>query len=287
MTATAALVGRQAELQRLERALDAADAGRPWAVGVSGEPGIGKSRLLGELGARAAARGHRVVAGRGAELERDVPFALWVDVLEGPAAAPGALDGLAPEQLAELAVALPAIGVAPAAGAERHRVARAVRALLGRLAAERPVTVLLDDAHWADPASADVIALLLHRPPDGPVLLVAAARTARAPVLEAGLEAAARRGAAEVIEVGALAPEAADALLPPALGRTARARLYRESGGNPFYLEALARAEREAAAGGLRRRAATAVTAPHQARRSRHAPATAATAPRPATAATH
>jgi DNA-binding CsgD family transcriptional regulator len=130
----------------------------------------------------------------------------------------------------------------PAAAVERHRVAGAIRGLLARLAAARPVTVLLDDAHWADPASADVIGLLLHRPPAGRVLLALAARAERAPGLEAALETATRHGGAAIVRLGPLSPAATDALLPASLGPTARARLHRESGGNPFYLEALVRA---------------------------------------------
>ena len=82
-----------------------------------------------------------VVAGRAAELERDVPFALWVDALDGHLGEHGAavLEGLAADELADLAVALPTVAriaaVAPAAAVERHRVARAVRGLLARLAA--------------------------------------------------------------------------------------------------------------------------------------------------------
>jgi predicted ATPase len=63
-------------------------------------------------------------------------------------------------------------------------VARAVRALLERVAAERPVALLLDDVHWADPASAEVLALLLHRPPRAGVLMALAARAERAAWLE-------------------------------------------------------------------------------------------------------
>ena len=224
--------------------------------GSSGEPGIGKSRLLGELGGRAEDRGHVVVAGRAAELERDVPFAVWSDALDGHLGERGAevLEGLAADEVADLALALPAVArmaeVAPAVAVERHRVARAVRLLLARLAAARPLTLLLDDVHWADPASADVIALLLHRPPDGAVLLALAARTGRAPALEARLETAARHRAGEMVEVGPLSRDAADALMP-GVGSTAQARLYAESGGNPFYLEELARAG-PAAPGGAR-----------------------------------
>jgi len=239
MDATAPpLVGREPEVAALERALATVAGGRPWVVGITGEPGIGKSRLLGELARRAADRGHLVVAGRAAELERDVPFALWAEALE-PRLDAAALEALTVDELADLAVALPAAGVAPAATGERHRVARAVRRLLERLAAERPVTVLLDDVHWADPASADVIALLLHRPPPRPVLLALAARSGRAPALEAALQSAVRHDGAEALAIGALSRAAADALLPATLGPATREHLFRESGGNPFYLEAL------------------------------------------------
>src|SRR5262245_33988902 len=187
------LVGRDAELRAIEQALSTVASGRWRAVGVLGEPGIGKSRLLGELGVRAAARGALVLAGRAAELERDVPFALWVEALGAHvAAAPDqALAELGEDGLADLAVALPAVarstGVAPAPAVERHRVARAVRALLDGWARRRPVTVLLDDVHWADPASADVIALLLHRGTRTGVLLALAARSGRATALEDAL----------------------------------------------------------------------------------------------------
>ncbi|HZB75114.1 MAG TPA: AAA family ATPase, partial [Solirubrobacteraceae bacterium] len=247
MSAAEVLVGRDAELRALERALEALDGGEPRALGLVGEPGIGKSRLLGELGRRAACRGHVVLAGRASELERDVPFALWVDALDDQVGRHGAalVKGMAADELAELAVALPAIAriaaVAPAAAVERHRVARAVRDLLARLAAARPVTLLLDDVHWADPASADVIALLVHRPPEAGVLLALTARTGRARGLEARLETAMRHRTADVVEVGPIPRDAADALMP-GVGSTARARLYAESGGNPFYLEELVRA---------------------------------------------
>jgi DNA-binding NarL/FixJ family response regulator len=244
ISVTGLLVGRDSELHALERALELVERGEPRAVGIVGEPGIGKSRLLGALGAQAVERGHRVAGGRAAELERDVPFALWVDALDGHLSA-DALRGMPDDELADLAVALPAVarmtGVAPAAAVERHRVARAVRGLLARLAAQRPLTLLLDDVHWADPASADVIALVLHRPPSGAVLLALATRTGRAPALEARVQTAARHRVADVVDVGPLSRAAADALMP-GLGSTARQRLYAESGGNPFYLEELLRA---------------------------------------------
>ncbi len=242
------LVGRREELAALERALVAVERGDARAVGLLGEPGIGKSRLLGELGGRAQELGLLVLAGRASELERDLPFALLVDSLErlDREELSRAVEEVEAEQRVELAAVLPAVASpaeaepVPALG-ERHRVARAMRALLERLAAKRPLALLVDDVHWADPASADVLTLLLHRPPAGGVLLALAARARRAPGLEGALAAAQQNGTAELVELGPLPPEAA-AQLVPGVGREARERLYRESGGNPFYLQELARA---------------------------------------------
>jgi ATP/maltotriose-dependent transcriptional regulator MalT len=238
------LVGRRHELGILERALEEVESASTRAVGLRGEPGIGKTRLLSELAERAQERGHLVLAGRAAELERDLPFALLVDTLDRRLAKdpPRRLDM---EHLAHLAAVLPSVagmpGVEPAGTDGRHRVARGVRALLELLSGPRPVTVLLDDVQWADAASADVLALLLHRPPQKRVLLVMATRAGRAPDLEVALDTAVRNGSAEVVDVGPLSREDAERLLQ-SLRRSARERLYRESGGNPFYLEALVRA---------------------------------------------
>jgi hypothetical protein len=178
-------------------------------------------------------------------------FALLLDALEpfvsGEAVA-RAIAELEGWQQRELAALLPAVGrlvgVEWASGSdERHRLARAVRALVERVAAERPLALLLDDVHWADPASADVLALLLHRPPRAGVLLGLAARARRAPALESVLAAAVQRGTGEVLELGPL-PLAAVAELLPGAGPATRERLYRESGGNPFYLQELFRAGR-------------------------------------------
>jgi ATP/maltotriose-dependent transcriptional regulator MalT len=244
-TAQPALIGRRHEIGVFDRSVAAVERGPSHAIGLRGEPGIGKSRLLAELSSRAEERGHLVLRGRATELERDLPFALLIDAFDRQVAAepPRRLDD---EHLAQLAGALPAVagmpGVEPAESPDgRHPVARAVRALLELLAAERPVTILLDDVQWADAASTDVLALLLHRPPRTRVLLALATRAGRAPDLEAALEAAVRNESAEVLDVGPLSRKEADRLMAP-LRRAARERVYLESGGNPFYLEALARA---------------------------------------------
>ena len=64
---------------------------------------------------------------------------------------------------------------------ERYRAHRAVRELLERLALRRPLVLVLDDVHWADPASVELLAALLRRPPDAAVLLVMAGRPRQLP----------------------------------------------------------------------------------------------------------
>jgi predicted ATPase len=87
------LIGRGEELAALERALDEVAAGHPPAIALSGEAGIGKTRLLAELERLAERRGHLVLSGRASELERDLPYWLFVDALDAH------LRSLAPDHL--------------------------------------------------------------------------------------------------------------------------------------------------------------------------------------------
>src|SRR5262252_8431869 len=79
---TGHFVGRADELASLERILDELDRGCPGAIEVAGEPGIGKTRLLREVAARAGARGHLVLSGAASEFENDLPFSVFVDALD-------------------------------------------------------------------------------------------------------------------------------------------------------------------------------------------------------------
>src|SRR5262249_44824967 len=107
-------------------------------------------------------------------------------------------------------------------------------------AARQPTVVALDDVHWADAASVEVIAHLLRRF-RGPVLGVLAARQ-RPALLAVVLDEATRRGYGGRIGLAPLEPPQAAALVAPGLDAGGRAPLYRQSGGNPFYLEQLSRA---------------------------------------------
>src|SRR6478736_9330692 len=104
-------VGRRSELSLLDAALDELDAGRDRAVEIVGAAGIGKTRLLTELAARADARGHIVLGGAGADLERDLPFWVFVDALDDYLAGvePRRLTNLDEDVRVELAQVFPSL----------------------------------------------------------------------------------------------------------------------------------------------------------------------------------
>ncbi len=243
------LVGRVAELDRLIGALGRLQRRQSGAVELLGPAGIGKTRLLAEFRDRVEADGTLVLGGRGAEQERDLPFWVFVDALDDYVAGlePRRLQGLDDEMRAELGQVFPSLSTFVTGGhstlqIERYRMHRAVRELLELLAATRPLVLVLDDFHWADPASAELMGALLRRPPAARVLMVLAARPRQLPApVTAALERTHREGVLDRIELGPLTRgEALELIGHPGEDPVATA-LYEESGGNPFYLEQLAR----------------------------------------------
>src|SRR5262245_55535239 len=248
------LVGRAEEIESLELVLDALNGGTPQAIELVGEPGIGKTRLLRELACRAELRGHIVLWGSASELERELPFSVFVHALDEYVGSvdPILLEALDRDVQAELAHVLPSLsalgaGYEVALQHERYRSHRAVRGLLEQLAHAQPLVLVLDDFQWADPASVELLGALLRRPPVAPVLTALALRPRQAPErFAAALEQADRAALLTRVEIDALTLDDALALLGERVDATDAARLYRESGGNPFYLEQLARSAERA-----------------------------------------
>jgi len=238
------LAGRAHEIEVLERAVGDAAEGGVRVVALAGEAGIGKSALLDHAMDAARARGMLVLDGRGAEHEREVPFGLVVDALDDVVAAmhPARLATAGPE----LAAVLPAAArddVAPVAlggPAERFRYHRALRGLLELLGRERPVLLALDDVHWADEASFELLLHVLRRPPRVGFALVVALRPSAAltRLRDAGRRAP---GWTELVPAP-LERDAALAVVGDALPAAARERVLRDAAGNPLFLRELARA---------------------------------------------
>ena len=243
------LVGRVDELGELDRLLDQLDLGEPAALELVGEAGIGKTRLLAELAARAEARGCLVLAGSASELESDLPYWVFVDALDEylQGLPPGTLAAFEGDERVRLAQVFPSLsGLAAADEAvspqERYRTHRSVRDLLASLTSTKPLVLLLDDLHWADPASIDLVGALLRQPPAGRMLMAMAARPRQAADrLSAALERSLRAGILVRLEPGALTLVEARELLGDGAAAASAAVLHEESGGNPFYLEQLAR----------------------------------------------
>ncbi len=241
-------MGREHELEVVEQLLDGACAGEARILCVAGEPGIGKTRLLAEVAGRAEKHGCLVLEGGAAEFEGELPFGVLVDALEEhlESLAPSAYQRLATEDLGELAGVFPALrsldpkSDQPTTAAERFRAHRAVCALLEHLAVSRPLLLALDDLHWADGASLELVSHLLRRRPPAALLVAVAFRRGQ---VDRALESTIQRGLRETdawIDLGPL-PRAEAQTLVVGAGPADYGRLYEASGGNPFYLLELAR----------------------------------------------
>ena len=166
------LVGRTAEFGRLIRLLDQAAAGEPVVALVSGDAGMGKTRLVAEVSVAAAGQGFMVLSGRCAELGDSVPYLPLADALRSAAigqAPPALLDAIAARPV--LGLLLPDRDTAEMTGGDVPGMAQqqlfgAVLGMLAELAAAAPVLLILEDMHWADRSTRDLLTFLsrvLHR----------------------------------------------------------------------------------------------------------------------------
>ncbi len=244
------LVGRLDELAALVGVLDGLASGRSSWAQVTGEPGIGKTRLVAEFCGIAEQSGAVVLTGRGAELELDLPFGIVIDAFDDYL---GSLDddrvaGLCGRQFNELHRLFPALDVLgrPRAHAgpedERYSTYRALRALVDRLASPGPLVLVFDDLHWADSASIEFVSFLLGHPPEAPVLMVLTWRPGEAPGLAEALSVRAHDLPGTVLGLTSLPEDAVGEMLGKSLDGPALRSLFRASGGNPFYAQALASA---------------------------------------------
>ena len=155
------LVGRAAELEQMEKLLGDAEAAQPVVLLVSGDAGVGKTRLLTELAARAAARGFTVLSGRCAELADSVPYLPLADALRSATSGPLA-EALATRPV--LARLLPDQEITrqpgDLPGLAQHQLFGAVLGMLAELAGANPVLLVLEDLHWADRSTRDLVTFL-------------------------------------------------------------------------------------------------------------------------------
>jgi DNA-binding CsgD family transcriptional regulator/tetratricopeptide (TPR) repeat protein len=168
----ASFIGRDHELTALDEARDSVESGRGRLLLIGGETGVGKSRLVAEFRARSEARGQRVLqAGAVEMLGGAVPYELVLDLLLEAGESPALLSTLLP------VVAAPALDTGADPGLARMRLLGPLMKALLELCANGPLTLVLEDLHWADPSSLDAMTWLINRLPRLPLLLVGTYRT--------------------------------------------------------------------------------------------------------------
>jgi DNA-binding CsgD family transcriptional regulator/tetratricopeptide (TPR) repeat protein len=252
-------VGRVAELRRLREALDHAGDRHATTRLVAGDAGIGKTRLVDEFLAEARAGGAVVVRGESLPLgDAGLPYAPFVAVLRGLTRSlpPAQLDRVIGHGRAELAHLLPDLGSAASAtsppessmavSGAKARLFEVVLGTLRRLADEATLVIAIEDLHWADASTRDLLRFVVRNARDDRILLVVTYRSDelhRRHALRPLLAELSRLEGVDRLDLGGLDAEESAAQVRAILGDRATpeiaAAVHHRSGGNPFFAEEL------------------------------------------------
>jgi hypothetical protein len=220
------LLGRERELAILTELFEGARRGQSRALVVGGDPGVGKTALVGQ--AVESAAGARILRAVGVESEMELPYAA-LHQLCSPA-----LDGLgrlpAPQRVALSTV----FGLSAGDPPDRFLVGLAALSLLAGVGAKQPLICFVDDAQWLDQASAQTMAFVARRLLADPVVLIFATRGR--PAYLAALPQLALEGLADRDARALL-----DSVIPFVLDEDVRRRIIAEAAGNPLALLELPR----------------------------------------------
>lgn len=249
------LIGRETELEVLTEAIEAATGGRPSAFVLSGEAGIGKTRLLREVKERARLQGAEMLLGGCIPLtEGALPYAPVVTALRQGVAR--LLDvpsmDLPAESLTELARLLPELrpraSEQPAA-TDQTRLFGSVLDLIRLLSTSAPLVFTIEDVHWSDASTRDLITYLLNMTESERVLFVCTLRTGELEPSHAAnswLRTLAASRMAETVELRPLSEEETSRQMREIAGKelpeAVITEIYQRSQGNPFFVEELIQA---------------------------------------------
>jgi len=242
------LVGRADELHALEEAVTEAIRGTGRTVVIAGEAGVGKTAFLTRSVERARHLGARVLIGECIEAESSQPLAPFIEVLRSAQAAyePTLVRRLVQQHAPELARLMSDGGAVPAPeGDGSRRAGGAFTRVLTALSRTAPLVVVIEDLHWADDATLEVVASLARRSGNAPILLIGTYRSdemhRRHPLSKTLVELA--RARADTITLRPLSAEDTATmirstlkLLGPVPSRV-RTALYERCEGNPFFVE--------------------------------------------------
>ncbi len=251
------LVGRDGEMQLLASLLHDARKGAGKTLIVSGEGGVGKTRILTEAAAKARQDGWNVVTGRAYTVETGIPYALFSDALLPfmKSLEPGALAVLTRGGTAELSYLFPALG----SSGDRERAGAGMDAsdfkarllwnfsqFLGRLAAKQPLCLVLENLQWADASSLELLHFVARQIPSHPIALLVSYNSAERdtnPVLRSTEQSLVKLGVAEQVRVEPLSHADVAAVINKMFGVDTSsitqftALLYGWTRGNAFFIE--------------------------------------------------
>ena len=244
------LVGRREELDAADHAIAEVRSGRGATLLLRGEPGVGKSRLVREITSRARVAGLRVISGGGEQMGGGAPFSGWRPILEavvGSGDPVAAIDRLLPTAVRLAPLLAAALGRPVRESDTTRGMTDEVRAeltrrltidLLTAWARTTPSLVVLEDAHWLDGVSDDLLDEVLASDPAPPLLLVVSERLG-------GRVRRPRNADARILELDELASDDVSTLAADIWHRSTGARApewltpttLARSGGNPLYVE--------------------------------------------------
>jgi predicted ATPase len=274
-------IGREQELTQLGAALGGAAAGEAALVVVTGETGVGKTRLVGEFGARARRDGAHVLVGGCIPLDEGaLPWGPVVEALRELTQRldPATLGRLVGPARAELGRLLPELALtagpseAPASPRSQARLFELLLGVLARLGQDAPVVLVLEDVHWADRSTRGLVGFLSHAIGHERLLVLVTYRDDELrrghplrPVL-GELARSSRVGRVELARFGRAELVAQlTAILGAVPGRALAEEVFIRSDGNAFYAEELLASTprwRGAAAAGLAARHAAGAAGP-------------------------
>ena len=241
------LVGRELELQRIAGALTAASRGHGSVIVLRGEPGIGKTRLLQATSDEALSAGFVPVSTVNFEYAR-TPLGPWIDILR---AVESAVSGVAPSDPNDRAAYYRLLGItgdgAGRPATDRRRLFVIIAEALERASQRSPLLLAIDDVHWADPETIELLDFLVPRLDAARVVVLVACRSQRSDDASIAILKLQRYPNVAVIELGGLSDLAVRQLITvmaPSDGFLERAAidaLCRRSDGNPLFASELVR----------------------------------------------
>ncbi|HEV3310853.1 MAG TPA: AAA family ATPase [Chloroflexota bacterium] len=246
------IIARRREMDVLEAAMMAVEAGTGRTVLLGGDPGIGKTRLAQEIHGLLRGRGFVAAVGRCYEPRSSVPYFPFLEVMGSLFdTASDAVKLLAPDRWPYLQILLPDRTEFLAGGSGAHDeqilVFRAAAAFVNALARERPVAVMLDDLHWADSSSIQLLHHLARDTRAARVFLLATFRDSDVlsqPALAEARRDLLREALLDQVPVGRFGREETDELISEIMGEQGLSEelgefVFRRAEGNPYFVRQL------------------------------------------------